>query len=232
MQYEIGGYLNLELNPRRNILHNDAIFVNSGRHAIEYCLRTIPKIKKIWLPFFTCRVVSILEQKLNLPVERYCINQNLEIANEIHLDKNEYLLVSNYFGIKDSYIDLLAKKYSQQLIVDNAHALFKAPVQGTMTAYSPRKVVGIPDGGLAYTCFPLLKDDLQYDLSYDRCSAFIKRFDLGSSAGYSDSKACNKAIEKTNLKKMSRFTKALYDSIDFEYVKIKRKKILIFSTNI
>ncbi len=223
MEREIGGYLNLELSPKASSLHQAGFFVNSGRHAIEYCIRTIPNMKKIWLPYFTCRVVSVLEQKMGIQVERYHINRNLEIADEIILGDNEYLLVTNYFGIKDAYIDKLAKKYGNRLIIDNAHALFKSHIPGTMTAYSPRKVVGIPDGGIAFTCFPSLDVKLEYDMSYDRCSAFIKRYDLGSAAGYADSKECNKAIEKQPLKKMSRFTSALYNSIDFDRVKAIRR---------
>lgn len=58
MSSEIGGYFSLELNQReKNSFHSGGIYLNSGRNALEYILRSLPRISKLWIPYFTCDVV-------------------------------------------------------------------------------------------------------------------------------------------------------------------------------
>ena len=231
MQKEIGGYLNLDLTPSEEVPHTDGVFVNSGRHAIEYILRTIPHIETIWIPFYTCRVVLEPILKLGLKYKRYRINKNLEIAEDITLGKNDFILVSNYFGIKDSYIKKTLSTYGSNVIIDNAHALFTPCCPGYMTAYSPRKMIGVADGGIAYTPFKYNGKALQKDVSYLRSIFLLKRLDLGSAAGYKDSKDCNKSIENTELKEMSSLSKALYFATDFNRIKNTRRENFILLHN-
>ena len=65
------------------------------------------------------------------------------------------------------------------MIVDNAQALFAEPIQGVKSVYSPRKYVGIPDGGIAYIEAGLDINQYDRDVSYERCSHLLKRLDLG-----------------------------------------------------
>ncbi len=224
MQKEIGGYLSLEIGPQKKKLHSDGVFVNSGRHAIEYLLRTIKKIESIWIPYYTCRVVLEPINKLGISVKRYSINKNFELSEDIHLGPYDYILITNYFGIKDEYVRAMAEKYKDHIIVDNAHALFMPPLDQSMTAYSPRKTIGVADGGIAFSPTPYIGPAMETDISFERSMFLLKRYDLGSAAGYADSKACNKSIENQPLKAMSPLTTALYNSTDFDYVqKIRRE---------
>lgn len=66
MSSEIGGYFSLELNQReKNSFHSGGIYLNSGRNALEYILRSLPRISKLWIPYFTCDVVLEPLRKLD-----------------------------------------------------------------------------------------------------------------------------------------------------------------------
>lgn len=57
MLKEIGGYFELELSNRHPFPHSEGTCLNAGRNALEYVLRSIPAISRIWLPYYTCEVV-------------------------------------------------------------------------------------------------------------------------------------------------------------------------------
>lgn len=220
IQKPIGGYFELELQHIGNMPHADGIFVNSGRNALEYILLTLSP-KKVYIPYFTCDVVLEPFNKHNIPYEFYHINQSLELVEEIELKEGEYLLVNNYYGVKDLYIQQLAEKYQDRLIVDNAQAFYAS--ETTHCFYSPRKYVGIPDSGIVVTD-KRLDGELDTDCSYDRCSHHLKRYDLGSSAGYADFRDNSHKLVMQPILKTSALTMRLLESIDFEDVRAKRLK--------
>lgn len=219
---EIGGYFELELKNSGYFPHSDGICVNSGRNALEYILRSLPLIKHIWIPYFTCDVILEPLRKLHLPYSFYSINNNLEVDEKIDLNNEEYILVTNYFGIKDEYIKQIAKIYKDKLIVDNAQSYFTPRIWGTNAIYSPRKFVGVPDGGIAYTENETVSSQMPYSISYDKCSHLLKRIDLGASDGYTDFKNNSKSISEQPILKMSELTTRLLYNIDFEFVKERR----------
>lgn len=227
MKRSIGGYFSLELGCQNSLLHSKGHYLNSGRNALEHVLLSIPKITKLWIPYFTCDVILEPINKLNIPFSFYSINEQLEIKYPIKLLPDEYLLVTNYFGIKDGYIQKMAEEYGHQLIVDNAQAFFCESIEGIKTIYSPRKFVGIPDGGIAFANSGLDIDYYDKDVSYDRCSHLLKRCDLDAEEGYADFKMNSHKLANQPIRRMSKLTHALLESIDFE--SIRRKRVNNFS---
>ena len=221
----IGGYYSLELPiVKRDYIHKDGIYLNSGRNALEYILRSISDIKSLWIPYYTCDVVLEPLRKLNISYSFYSINDFLELADDIKLGANEYILVTNYFGIKDAYIRDLSAKYSNRLIIDNAQAFYAMPLDGVKMIYSPRKFVGIPDGGIAYIDKGLDINDFEQDISYNRCIHLLKRLDLGAEAGYADFRENSQLMKNQAIKRMSNLTWNMLHSIDFESVKRQRNE--------
>lgn len=227
LNQEIGGYFGIELSERGSFLHSNGCCLNSGRNALEYILLSIPKIAKLWIPYFTCDVILEPVTKLNIPYSFYSINERLEMKNEIQLLPDEYLLVTNYFGIKDCYMEWLAQVYGDQLIVDNAQAYFVNPLKDIKTIYSPRKFVGVPDGGIAYATNGLDINQYDVDISWNRCTHLLERHDLGASEGYDDFKLNSHKLVNQPIRRMSNLTRSLLKSIDFESV--RRKRIENFS---
>lgn len=228
MVKEIGGYFELELKKIGSFPHSDGICVNSGRNALEYILLSLPLIKHIWIPYFTCDVILEPLNKLHIPYSFYKINNHLEICENIELNVGDYILVTNYFGIKDEYIKHIAKLYQNKLIVDNAQSYFTPHILGTNTIYSPRKFVGIPDGGIAYTNNISQIQEIPYSYSYDKFSHLLKRIDLGASEGYTDFKGNSKSLSKQPVLRMSELTKRLLYSIDFDSVRNRRRNNFAF----
>ena len=219
----IGGYFELELADRGGFPHDDGYCVNSGRNALELILSTLADISRLWIPYYTCEVILEPLEKLEIPYSFYHINRNLELRDDINLKKGEYLLLTNYFGIKDRYVEKMASRYGKQLIVDNSQAFFCEPVDGIKTFYSPRKFVGVPDGGIAI--IPDNEIDMsvyEQDCSFDRCSHLLKRIDRGATEGYSDFKNNSLLLKNQPVRRMSRLTTALLRSIDFELIKTHR----------
>lgn len=219
---EIGGYFELELPDHGGFLHDDGVLLNSGRNALEYVLRSFAVIRHIWIPYFTCDAVLEPIKKLSLSYSFYHINLRLEIADEIELGKDDYLLYTNYFGIKDQYTFQLAERYGAYLILDNAQAWYAKPIPGINTIYSPRKFVGVPDGGIAYCRDSIDVSLLENDFSFNRCSHLLKRIDLGPQRGYSEFKDNDNGLAGQPMRRMSRLTKRLLCSIDFNFIKHKR----------
>ena len=220
----IGGYFELELPDRGGFLHDDGVLLNSGRNALEYVLRSLPDVRHLWIPYYTCEVILEPVRKLGIAFSFYRIDAALEIREAIDLREGDYLLYTNYFGVKDCYVQKLAGHYGTRLIVDNAQALYADPVPGTSTIYSPRKFVGIPDGGIACCDFGIDVNQFEQDSSYDRCSHLLKRIDLGSAAGYQDFRENSGSLVNQPIRKMSRLTERMLRAIDFEEIKRKRRK--------
>ncbi|MBR5323648.1 MAG: hypothetical protein IKV14_02380 [Muribaculaceae bacterium] len=227
---EIGGYFSLELPANvDNMPNKNGILLNSCRNALELILRNIDTIKMLYIPYYTCNVVLEPIKKLNINYSFYSINENLEIAQEINLQNNEYIIYTNYFGIKDRYIKYLNNKYKDNLIIDNAQALFAEPTK--KCAYSPRKYVGIADGGIAFIDREIDLSSYEQDISYERFNHLLIRRDTNASNGFAEFRTNDNKLVNNSIKTISKLTKDIIDSIDFISVKEKRINNFMFLNN-
>lgn len=228
---EIGGYLELELPANSRFINDNGILLASCRNALEIILCTLRPIELLWVPFYTCEVVLEPINKLGIKYKKYRINEKLEIENLFNIKKNEYLLYTNYFGIKDAYVNYLVSKMKNRLIVDNAQAFYHMPSSESSFAYSPRKFIGIPDGGIAFISNGKAFNVKEQDISYNRCSHLLKRLDLSASEGYNDFRSNAESLHNLPVKKMSNLTQRFMRSINYEEIKRKRKRNFEFLHN-
>lgn len=217
----IGGYFSLEL-PLHEEYHKNAIRLNTGRNCLEYILRS-RKYRKVYIPYYTCDVVLEPFHKLNVEYEFYHIDINLEIPDQISLLDDEALLYTNYYGLKQHYIEKLAENFGQQLIVDSTQAFYARPIKGIDTFYTCRKFFGVPDGAYLYTDKPL-DIELAQDISWERMSFLTKRWDLGAEAGYADFRDQSEQLIGQPIKRMSNLTQRMMESIDYEAAAKQRRK--------
>lgn len=227
MMSAVGGYFELaDLVERGELPHNDGVLLNTGRNALEYILRSIGDVKRVYLPYYTCEVVLEPLNKLDIPYTYYHINTSFEIADELNPLNGEYIIANNYFGIKDAYIQKLADKYGNHLIVDCAQAFFAKPLHGIKAFYSMRKYVGVADGGVAY--LGNLQDDLveveEMENTDDHDSHLFKRKQFGAEAGFVDYQANEKKLDDQPIRLMSFQTKWLLDHIDYDNVVARRRE--------
>lgn len=227
MMNAIGGYF--EKEPRTIEEHafpqKNGILLNSGRNAFEHILNSIPGISRVYLPFYYCDVMFQPLKKLRIPYAPYHISHKLEVVEDFELKEDEYIVVNNYFGIKDEYVRQMADKYKDRIIVDNAQAFYAPVLDCIMSFYSPRKFFGVPDGGIA--CLPV--DDqswLYYDIdnSVDRLAHLTIRAEQGPEAGYFKFREAEDSLDNQPTMQISAYTRDALEHIDYEAVHAKRRR--------
>ena len=217
----IGGYFGLELAHGLEY-HKNAIRLNTGRNCLEYILRA-KGYKKVYVPYYTCEVVLEPFAKLGVEYEFYHIDIHLEIRDKIILKTGEALLYTNYFGLKQNYVELLNKQFGKQLIIDNTQAFYAKPIEGIDTFYTCRKFFGVPDGAYLYTD-KLLDMEFEQDQSYDRFMSLTKRIDLGAEFGYADFRELSKTLVGQPIKRMSKLTQRMMQAINYAVIAKQRRE--------
>ncbi len=228
----IGGYFGMEeLSGKFNsFIHEDGVLLNLGRNAFRYILCAIPdRVHKLYMPYYTCPVMwhglTILnESSIIKGLFFYRVDKKLEIAEDIKLGEHDYIVVNNYFGIKDQYIEQLSKKYGNHLIVDNAQAFFAQVIPNTYAFYSPRKFFGVPDGGVAYVAnnATLVRCEEQDDSS-DRLKHLELRKKKGAEAGFATYQLNENKLDSLPMQLMSDYTHEVLCGIDYAAAITKRR---------
>ena len=216
----IGGYFSLEL-PFCKEYHKNAIRLNTGRNCLEYILRA-RRIKKVYVPYYTCEAVMEPINKLGVLYEYYHIDIHFEIRDRFTLQSDEALLYTNYFGLKQRYIERLADNVGSRLIVDNTQAFYSKPLPGIDTFYSCRKFFGVADGAYLYTG-QLLVEEFEQDESWERMVHLLKRIDLSAEQGFADFRKVDNGLDNQPIRKMSKLTQRIMQSIDYAAAANKRR---------
>jgi len=219
MKMAIGGYFELELRQGEHY-HKNALKLNTARNCLEYILKT-KSYQKIYIPYYTCEVILEPIKKCGIAYEFYHININLEPEYEFTLQSKEVFLYINYFGLKQSAVERLAKHFENQLIVDNSQAFYAEPLKGIDTFYSARKFFGVSDGAYLYTD-KYLKENIEQDISYERMAHLLKRIDLDAENAYNDFQQNDKSLENQPIKRMSKLTDKILKSVDYNNVRQQR----------
>ena len=217
----IGGYFSLELLQREEY-HKDAIRLNTGRNCLEYILR-VRGYKKVYVPYYTCEAVMEPISKLGVPYEFYHIDIHFEISDRLTLKEGEALLYTNYFGLKQRYVERLAAKVGNRLIIDNTQAFYAKPLSGIDTFYTCRKFFGVPDGAYLY-CDKELDEEIEQDFSFDRVAHLVKRIDLSAEDGFKDFRRVDDGLDNQPIRKMSKLTQRMMEGIDYEAAAKQRRE--------
>ena len=216
----IGGYFSLEL-PQREEYHKNAIRLNTGRNCLEYILR-VRGYKKVYVPYYTCEAVMEPINKMGIPFEFYHTDIHFEVRDRFTLKKGEALLYTNYFGLKQRYVEQLAEKIGSRLIVDNTQAFYAKPLSGIDTFYTCRKFFGVPDGAYLY-CDKEFNEEIEQDYSYERVAHLVKRIDLSAEEGFKDFRRVDDGLDNQPIRKMSKLTQRMMQGIDYEAAALRRR---------
>ncbi|MAW32969.1 MAG: hypothetical protein CMK56_01015 [Proteobacteria bacterium] len=216
----LGGYLELELSNNQAMPQEGGKLVNSGRAAFELALIS-SNYSKIHIPYFTCPAILEPLDRLQIPYEFYSLSDSLE-PNHLSLSDGEALVYVNYFGLMGRTVAALASR-GLSLIVDNCQALFESPIENIPTFYSPRKFVGVPDGGIAQNVAEKTGISLKTDTtSLDRCKHLLVRTEFDAEEGYSDFLTNEASLSKQPMKSMSNLSQKILRSISWDMVELKR----------
>ncbi|MDB6144812.1 MAG: hypothetical protein JWP80_3856 [Pseudomonas sp.] len=220
----MGGYFEIELK-RGNGLYPHARAFNSARSALQALLSTC-NVRRLFIPHYLCAVVPEAVQTIDVEVVRYELSETLELLHSVKLSDDDRLLYVDYFGLKTPYIqNVLAPHYGTRLIVDNSQALFSSPINDVATLYSPRKFVGVPDGGWLVNG-PAQMNMPERGISTGRLTALLGRLADGPEPHYSAFLQAEKALGLEGLKSISTSTERLLESIDYHHIKTRRTENL------
>lgn len=220
----IGGYFELADYCECGVFpHHKGHLLNTGRNALEFILRSIGRVRRVYLPYYTCEVVFEPLRKLSIPWSFYAIDLSFEMVDRIELGEDEYLVANNYFGLKDAYIRTLSSIYGDRLIVDCAQAFFAEPLPGIKSFYSCRKFVGVADGGVAYVGSSVSSVVFPEDDTSDHDGHLYTRKEFGAEAGFKEFQENERKLDNQPIRSMSGKTKEILGHIDYEMVVIRRR---------
>lgn len=129
---------------------------HNGRGALKALLKN--KVKRIWLPSYLCHHVHDTCQTIGVPVLFYPVSSILVPDStflEDHIKAGDCVLSLCYFGhpISPHLQDLAHHHPDIMWIEDRAQALHPQWEKSSFDyiLYSPRKLLGVPDGALVIT---------------------------------------------------------------------------------
>ncbi len=223
---EIGGYFGLDL-PCYEELYPDALKLQSGRAAIRAVLECA-NIRRVFLPSYICDSVIKAVVDSGAKIEFYALDESLYPKDlPATIPEQAVVLYVNYFGLCAKNIAKLLKVIpGRHLIVDNSQALFEPHEKVLATIYSPRKFVGVPDGGLlavspSLDLAPPASEDQD---SIERMRPLLVRMAYSAREGYSDFQKIPISLQDTTPLAMSRLTQRLMRSISWQQVAQRRKE--------
>lgn len=221
---EIGGFFELALPDFGDSFPSPFMKFQSARSALRAVLES-SGFKRVLLPTYICDSVVRAISDAGRSIEFYRLDDRLSPIVPTTLEKDTALLCVNYYGLCDDVVTRMQKEIAPgQLIVDNTQALFSAPTQAFATIYSPRKFVGLPDGGLLATRGPAIimpRDEDEGSMA--RMEHLLVRMAGTARDGYSSFLASGHSLEDTRPLQMSRLTSRLLRSIDTHVVRSRRR---------
>lgn len=228
MRKEYGGYLPLELSegnePFDRYVGAKVARFNSGRAAIVAAALAV-KPRMLHIPRYNCAVVREALEMYRIPYALYDLDGELRPKLD-GIMPDEWMMYVNYFGtLPEARMADIARQY-ENVIFDHTQAFFARPILdgNCMNAYSPRKFVGVVDGGyLVWSGEREVSEDYPLDVSWNRASYLFKSIELGTNAAYQDNLE-SKVCLADGIKRMSVLTRRMMQSIDYDKVAAQRER--------
>lgn len=222
MQDMMGGFFGLELPEYNNFPFTESefcAFTNSGRTALACILDNMPSPRRLYIPRYICHTLE--EPLTGFSTETYGCRADLSPILPDDAQKEDVIILVDYFGLTAQHVRDAAAQFPGQVIVDATTALFRKPGEQFPTFYSPRKFVGVPDGGVACAPFPLMRRPEETASSSATALHLLQRIESGALSAATSAQQAENVLCGTRLA-MSPLTHRLLCSIDFQTVSQKR----------
>lgn len=228
----IGGYFSFEkkLSGNNPEWIANAIKVQSGRMALLYELQN-RDTKTIWLPYYYCNTVPKLLKKLGYIIKFYRFGDDFRIILPKKFSKKDIIILVDYFGLTSQSlkkdIDFFENK---NLIVDASMSLWIKLSSKTPTFFSPRKFIGIPDGGfLKNPSKKFMLKKYKSNISKKRSSyLYLRDIGLIQKGREAFSKAEQSFALDNEPMSMSNYTQNLISNVDFDLIFKRRRKNYLY----
>ncbi len=146
----LGGFFGFEsksmfANRSRPEKWKDIRFYGYARHGLMDLLQ-FTAAKKVYLSYYICDSVLEALQKSGVSYQFLPLNKKLQFKKIPRLKPGEYLYCVNYFGLQNSYVQDLSKRYRHQLIIDDCQNLMALNFPESHQIFSYRKWMGVENG--------------------------------------------------------------------------------------
>lgn len=218
----IGGFLELEMPAATGPLHPQAINFQSARAAF-LALLIAGRPKRVWLPYYLCFTMLSSLRQAGIDAAFYSIDRKLHIKDDISLADGDWLLFVDYFGLRSDHAAAVAERYGRErVVIDASQALFSGPFNCLATVYSPRKFIGVPDGGVLVTEVPVQRPAVRDEGSFERALPLLKRAAFRPEDAYAEHHRAEKTLFDQQPVAMSQLTTHMLACVDYENVRRSR----------
>lgn len=239
MSRKIGGFFGLHMAhaPAQTTLvtlwglniYSNWTFAN-GRSALHYLLRYLTP-KRVWLPAYCC--ISLAEATQGFDLQYYPITDTLSPDCDFlktHLKDGDAVVAIDYFGRNPdaAFLEYCKTRSDIHWIEDRAQALLPA-VQpwGDYMLYSPRKLLGVADGGIVVGIKTSLSDityesAIEPDATHPAIMRAADKEESNNAAWYAAYVATEEAMN-ISPQTMSQTSKKILDRADAAAISTQRK---------
>jgi len=138
---------------RPSILDNKPIYLVNARSAIWLLIKKLQP-KHVWMPSYLCHSMTIAAEHAGACICYYPVDEHLKVRHEDWLKKlipGDLVFLIDYFGFPfDKNICSIIHQSGAWVVEDASQAFLTktAGIFSDFAIFSPRKFVGVPDGGL------------------------------------------------------------------------------------
>jgi hypothetical protein len=157
----IGGFLPLRLPAQHSAVSVFSLWTDMGAsvallHNARSALHALlagTKPRRVWLPAYVCREVAN-SIPAGMEISYFPLDEGLHPRVDFlasHIEDGDHVLAVDYFGrpAQADFVELVRARPAAGWIQDCAHALdVGVAAWGNWLLYSPRKLIGVPDGGV------------------------------------------------------------------------------------
>lgn len=147
-------------------LDDSNLFLANGRSGIMVLIDRLAPAS-VWMPSYLCptMIEAVDQKKTNLRF--YEVDYNLHISSTDWVDQiqtDDLVVLIDYFGFPlSSKVAGLVKEQGGYVLEDACQALFSDHTgrYSDFVLFSPRKTIGVPDGGILASCCNVGFDDVE-----------------------------------------------------------------------
>jgi dTDP-4-amino-4,6-dideoxygalactose transaminase len=192
---------------------------------------------RVWLPSYLCEALPIAADRAGIAIEFYSVSSDLTCPrpDELDVGPEDAVVVIHYFGFRNPFAAQLSSDGRAGWVIEDAsQALLTDEIGagGDFVIYSPRKFLGLPDGGLLLQREEVIPADTELadpppGWWLTALSAVLKRrdFDMGLEDGgwFSDFRAAQ-AQQPVGRLRMSDLSRTLlFHRTDYAWIIDRRR---------
>lgn len=188
--------------------------------------------RKVLLPRYQCETVRNFLLKKGIETAYYHIGEDMLPLAE-NREPDITIVLVNYFGLIPASVLEAFVQANRNVIIDNTQGFYQPNISGAYSVYSPRKFFGVPDG-----CYVIGPDADRYleeygqDSSASSASFLLTRIESGGDTNYDQYQESENRLDRSDILRMSRLTRALLDNIDYISIRQKRQRNYDYAVNV